>query len=283
MLINRHMGQECEMDTTNATRRSFLCTTGAALPVVLASAVAGGREPAPDDGGSLTEQVERLSTRLALLEDTNAIRELHHAYGRHLDRGSHEEIVNLFAEDAEVTFNGGRFVGRDKGIRRLYVDRLGQGVAADRSGPVHGFLLDQTQEQDRIEVAPDRRSARARFHCLIHAGARLESRCSMMEMARLQGQGTAQWWEGGVYENAYVRDGGAWTIWRLDYRPIWQADYALGWSHARPGDVAPFSTTYPEDPAGPDALLAESDRHRPDMDVATFRYPHPVTRTLWET
>ena len=103
-----------------------------------------------------------------------------------------------------------------------------------------------------------------------------------MEMARLQGQGTAEWWEGGVYENAYVRIDGAWKIWRLDYRPIWQADYALGWSHARPGDLAPFSTTYPEDPSGPDALIAESDRHRPDTRVATFRHPHPVTRSFWQ-
>jgi len=45
--------------------------------------------------------------------------------------------------------------------------------------------------------------------------------------------------------------------------PMWQADYALGWSQARPGDVAPFSRTYPEDPTGPDALIVESDRHRP--------------------
>jgi hypothetical protein len=270
------------MDVTNATRRSFMCTTGAALPAVLASAVAGTRGPTPDETGPLREQIERLSVQLAILEDANAIRGLHHAYGRCLDTGSHEELVSLFAEDAEVRFGGGRFIGRDQGIRRLYVDRLGQGVAGDKSGPVHGFLLDQTQEQDRIEVAPDRRSARARFHCLIQAGARRVSQGSLMEMARLQGQGTAEWWEGGVYDNAYVREGGTWKIWRLDYRPIWQADYALGWSHARPGDIGPFSRTYPEDPTGPDALIVESDRHRAHADVATFRYPHPVTRNLWE-
>jgi hypothetical protein len=85
-----------------------------------------------------------------------------------------------------------------------------------------------------------------------------------------------------VYENAYVRAGGAWKIWRLDYRPIWQADYALGWSHARPRDVAPFSKTYPDDPTGPDALVVDLDRPRPDTDVAMLRYPHPVTRNLWE-
>ena len=139
----------------------------------------------------------------------------------------------------------------------MYVDRLAQGAAGDSSGPVHGFLLDQTREQDQIEVAPDRRTARARFHCFVHTRARLVSRCSLMEMARLQGQGTAQWWEGGVYENAYLRNGGAWKIWRLDYRPVWQPDYALGWSQARPADLAPFSKAYPDDPAGPDALIAD--------------------------
>ena len=266
----------------NTGRRSFIWKTGSALSAVLASAVAGISKPKSDETGALKEPVDRLSHQLRVLEDTNAIRKLHHAYGYYLDKGIWEEIVNLFADDGEVYFNGGIFEGKDKGVRRLYIDYLGQGFTGNNYGPVHGFLLDQTQEQDVVDVTPDRKSAKARFHCLMQVGAKVVSDSSMMEMARQQGQGIMQWWEGGIYENSYVKDGNIWKIKRLDYRAIWQADYALGWSYTKPGYVSPFSTTYPENPTGPDKLITTTAELRSDTDVVNFRYPHPVTGKLWK-
>jgi hypothetical protein len=266
----------------NAGRRSFIWKTGSALSAVLASAVAGISKPGADEAGTLKEQVDRLSNQLGILEDTNAIRKLHQTYGYYLNKGIYEEIVGLFADDGEVYFNGGIFEGKDKGVRRLYIDYFGQGFTGNNYGPVHGFLLDQTQEQDVVFVAPDRKSAKARFHCLMQAGAQVVSDSPMMEMARQQGQGILQWWEGGIYENSYVRDGDIWKIKRLDYRAIWQADYALGWAYAKPGYISPFSKTYPEDPAGPDKLIAPTAEPQRDAEVMAFRYPHPVTGELWK-
>ncbi len=263
-------------------RRSFIRKAGSAFSAVLASAVAGISKPKPDEAGALKEQVERLSDQLGILEDTNAIRKLHHAYGYYLDKGIWEEIVNLFDDDGEVCFNGGIFEGKDKGIRRLYIDCFGRGFTGHDSGPVHGFLLDQTQEQDVIDIAPHRKSARARFHCLMQTGVEVVSDSPMMEMARQQGQGVLQWWEGGIYENSYVRDGDVWKIQRLGYHAIWQADYALGWAYARPGSISHFSKTYPEDPAGPDRLVAPTAAPRMETEVISFRYPHPVTGKLWK-
>jgi hypothetical protein len=264
-------------------RRSFIWKTGAALSAVLASAVAGASKPQADEKETLKEQVDSLSNQLGILEDANAIRKLHQAYGYYLDKRIYEEVVKLFADDGEVYFNGGIFVSKDKGVRRLYVDHFGRGFSGRNGGPMHGFLLDHTQQQDTVDVAADRKSAKARFHCFMQAGAPVASESSLMEMARLQGQGILQWWEGGVYENSYVKDGDIWKIKKLDYRAIWQADYALGWSYARPGYVPPFSKTYPEDPAGPDKLMAATPELRPDTDVMAFRYPHPVTGDLWMT
>ena len=264
-----------------AGRRSFIWKTGAALSAALASAVTGMSKSNVDEAG-LKEQVGRLSRHLGILEDTNAIRKLHHAYGYYIDKGIWEEIVNLFADDGEVYFNGGIFEGKDKGIRRLYIDYFSQGFTGNNYGPVHGFLLDQTQEQDVVEIAPDRKSAKARFHCLMQAGAQVVSDSPMMEMARQQGQGILHWWEGGIYENSYVKERGVWKIERLDYRPVWQADYALGWAYARPGYLPPFSKTYPEDPAGPDKLIGPTAEPRLDTEVIAFRYPHPVTGELWK-
>jgi hypothetical protein len=266
----------------NTGRRSFVWKTGSALSAVFASAVAGMSKPKADESGTLKEQVGRLSNQLGILEDTNAIRKLHHAYGYYLDKGIWEEIVNLFAEDGEVYFNGGIFEGKDKGVRRLYVEYFGRGFTGNNHGPVHGFLLDQTQEQDVVDVATDRKSAKARFHCLMQVGVQVVSALPMMEMARQQGQGSLQWWEGGMYENSYVRDGGVWKIKRLDYRAIWQADYALGWAYSKPGYIRPFSKTYPEDPTGPDKLTAPAAEPQLDTELVAFQCPHPVTGKLWE-
>jgi hypothetical protein len=266
----------------DAGRRSFIWKTGSALSAVLASAVAGMSKPKSDDAGTLKEQIDRLTNQLEILEDTNAIRKLHHAYGYYLDKGIWEEIIDLFDEGGEVYFNGGVFEGRDKGVRRLYIDYFSRGFTGNHFGPVHGFLLDQTQEQDVIDVARDRKSARARFHCLMQAGVQVVSDSPMMEMARLQGQGILQWWEGGIYENSYVRDGSIWKIKSLDYRAIWQADYALGWAYAKPGYIPPFLKTFPEDPSGPDRLLAPIAERHLDTEVIAFRYPHPVTGELWK-
>jgi hypothetical protein len=266
----------------NTGRRSFIWKTGSALSVVLASAVAGISKPKSDETGALKEQVDRLSDQLGILEDTNAIRKLHHAYGYYLDKGIWEEIVSLFADDAEVYFNGGIFEGKDKGVRRLYVEYFGRGFTGNNYGLVHGFLLDQTKEQDVVDVAPDRKSAKARFHCLMQAGIQVASDSPMMEMARQQGQGILQWWEGGIYENSYVRDGNIWKIRRLDYHAIWQADYALGWAYSKPGYISPFSKTYPEDPTGPDKLTAPAAEPRLGTELVAFHYPHPVTGKLWE-
>jgi hypothetical protein len=147
-------------------------------------------------------------------------------------------------------------MGLSAGVRRLYVQRFGQGTTAKQDGPVHLALLDHGQEQPGVEVAPDGKPALARFHCLMQVSARDTSRYPMMDLARQQGQGILQWWEGGLYENSYVKVGEVWKIKTLDYRPQGQADYAPGGSHAMPDHIPPFSKTYPEDPAGPDKLIA---------------------------
>src|SRR5512140_3165257 len=86
----------------NAGRRSFMWKTGAAMTAVLASAVTGVSKP-----GSGESEVERLSRELGMLEDANAIRSLHQAYESRLDQGAYEELAGMFADEAEVVYNGG--------------------------------------------------------------------------------------------------------------------------------------------------------------------------------
>lgn len=229
-------------------RRSFIRKTGVALSAVVASTVAGIAKPRNDNGDK--DQIDRLSRQIAHLQDANAIRSLHRTYEHHLEQGAYEEIVGLFADDCEVSFNGGLFAGKERGIRRLYVDNLSRTLTGRKTELAAGMQLDVDQQQETIEIAPDRLSAKARFPYSIKAGAPLEGESSLLDMARLHGEGVARWREGGICEAEYVKEGQAWKIKKLEYRAAWHT--------MRSADGAPaakFSKTYPDDPVGPDRLV----------------------------
>jgi hypothetical protein len=89
-----------------------------------------------------------------------------------------------------------------------------------------------------------------------------------------------QWWEHGIYENSYIRDPktNQWKIYHMNYRAQYHADYESGWAATKPNYVPFTSTTYPEDPTGPDELIPEKDNHLwPDTNVVDFHYAHPFT------
>ncbi|HVS77343.1 MAG TPA: nuclear transport factor 2 family protein [Steroidobacteraceae bacterium] len=229
----------------------------------------------PHEISALRTEVERLSLALGRLEDVHAIRRLQHAYGYYLDKCLYDEVVDLFADDGEVRFMGGIFRGK-AGVQRLYCGRFRANFTGGYNGPVHGFLLDHPQLQDIVDVAPDRARARARFRSFMQAGS---------HETRKTASGTSavprQWWEGGIYENEYVRDGGLWRIRVLNYRPVYHAVYEQGWAHTPEQFVPFYSETYPKDPVGPDELIEPRPTLWPHTDVVPFHYVHPVTGKTW--
>ena len=198
------------------------------------------------------------------------MRRVQFAYGYYMDKGLYQEVVDLFAEDGEVRFMGGVFRGKHRGIKRLYIDRFRSTFTHGRNAPAYGFMLEHLQLQDIIDVAPDRQSAHGRFRCFMQAGSH-SSKTDRVTTLPLQ------WWEAGVYENTYVRDGGVWKIKVLNYGLSWQADYEKGWAHSKPYEGPFFTATYPEDPRGPDEIGAERPAFWPQTAVVPFHFPHPVT------
>ena len=85
------------------------------------------------------------------------------------------------------------------------------------------------------------------------------------------------WWEGGIYENDFVRHDGVWKIKALRYFPFWHGSFAEGWQKTAIDFIPMAKTVYPEDPLGPDALLDPPPRLWPATDTVPFHYPHPVT------
>ena len=239
----------------NTGRRSFLWKAGAAMSAAVAAAVPGMANHKSNLGEGLNAEVNRLSNRLGILEDENTIRTLHQTYETLLDRGRYEDVPDLFADDAEVVFNGGAFKGRKDGVSRLYGDCFRSGLTGKKIGSAPNFEVDSEQRREFIKVSADRLSASGQFPYSMRVGTPMTGDSSLVRMARLQGEGIVKWWEGGTCEVSYVKVGGAWKISRLEYHATSKADYKPGRTHATPIDVPAFSSVFPVNPTGPDRLV----------------------------
>lgn len=220
---------------------------------------------------TLENLVKDLQQQVGVLEDVHAIRRLQHAYGYFIDKCLYDETVDCFSDSGEVWFMGGKFKGK-AGIRRLYCDRFRARFTGGKNGPVPGFLLDHPQLQDIIDVAPDRRTALGRARSFMQAGRHRDH----SDESR-PGWAMRQWWEGGIYENTYVREDGVWKLLILNYRPVWHATFEDGWAHTPARFVPPFEQVFPNDPTGPDELMVPLPELWPATNVVPFHYPHPVT------
>lgn len=221
---------------------------------------------------AIAEWQSSVERRLGALEDVNAIRHLHHAYGYYIDKCLYDEVVELFSDTSRITFLNGVYIGR-AGARRLYCDWFREHFTGGHNGPAYGFLLDHLMMQDIVDIAPDRQSAKARFRCFMQGGYH-QSRDPIPNFPAAN-------WEGGIYENTYVKEGGVWKIDKFSYNMLWEADYHKGWDRDE-AHLMKLENTYPEDRRGPDELVEGSKPTWPHTQVVDFHYPHPVTGKIWE-
>lgn len=186
--------------------------------------------------------------RVALLKDQDAIENLQAAYGYYFDKGLWGEVAALFAA-------GGTF---EYGQRGVYV-----GPAHIRralllfgpEGPQRGWLNTHMQLQPIITVAPDGRTAKARWR-------------GMLQIARPNQNG--QWGEG-TYENEYVKQGATWKIAKLHFYLTGMTDYDLGWTKSAIPADGPSAAVPPDRPP------TEAYRSFPGVYIPPFDYVHPVT------
>ncbi|KAF2710975.1 hypothetical protein K504DRAFT_524091 [Pleomassaria siparia CBS 279.74] len=218
----------------------------------------------------LAKVVARLQREVTRLSDQEEVRKLQYKYGYYLDKCLYKEVAELYSDhpDTCVEFLGGRYNGKD-GVKRLYVGRFSKAFVNGRNGPVHGFLLDHPQIQGIVDINSEGTRAKGRFRSMMSAGTH-------DSVKDTHPRGPVQWWEGGIYENEYIKEDGTWKIFRLKYFPFWHATFEKGWSHTKPNYVPFLSTMYPDDPNGPNELC-EHPMLWPDTRVVPFHYEHPVT------
>lgn len=207
-----------------------------------------GRDAADKALASADPRVAAYAKRVALLKDHDAIENLQAAYGYYVDKSMWKEVADLFA--AEGTFEYGQ-MGVYRGPAHIRRGLLLLG----KEGPEPGKLNNYMQLQSVIHVAPDGRTAKARWR-------------GMVQLSRANQSG--QWGEG-VYENDYVKEGGVWKIAKLHFYPTGFTDYDLGWNKSAIPMQGP-SAAIP-----PDAPPTEIFRSYPGVYIPPFDYPHPVT------
>lgn len=168
---------------TVSTRRRFFWKAGAVLSAPIAATQANTAARAADDSA--------LAARLALLEDVNAILKLHESYARLLSCGAQAEAAVLFTDPGEMRL--------DDTICRLSSDRFG--------------------ELNTVEVATDGGTATAMIHCTVEIETMIEPHCTLVDMARGQGEGVVRRTETRMLEGSYVKRDGVWKIARTVWHP----------------------------------------------------------------
>jgi hypothetical protein len=124
------------------------------------------------------------SALLAALDDSNAIRVVLQRYVRLVSAGAPAELAELFADPA-----------------RAAVDASIRSLAADADANI--ALADGT--------------ATARVPCTVDTATPIESGGTLVEMARLQGDGVVKSSEKRVLSSSLVKIDGAWKIERLEF------------------------------------------------------------------
>ena len=99
-------------------------------------------------------------------------------------------------------------------IRKLYRDFITK--QSDHLRVLH----DPSHDEDTIELAPDSRTAIARFHCLVENATPLIGDSPLLEMARQQGLNAEQWWESGVHQLTCTKAHGEWRLESASYRKL---------------------------------------------------------------
>jgi hypothetical protein len=229
--------------------RSFLVLLTGAAAVCGACSERAATDAAVDAQiNALEAAIASTRTAIELLEDRDEIENLGAIYGHYVDKSRHDDVADLFADDAVVEILGrGVFIGTDR--VREYMHNLGP------LGPSDGLLFNHMHLQPVIHVAPDGQTANARTRAIIMFA---------------RGDANAQW-GAAVYENRYKKDAG---VWKLDYLHSYQTfytNYEDGWAKRASGMFAPYERLPPDRPQSvPYAPY-------PAAFVPPFHYVNPVS------
>jgi hypothetical protein len=201
----------------------------------------------PAAKGPAQARVAALSRRIERLSDLAQIENLQRQYGYYVDKHMWSALPEIFTDNATLEIGGrGVFVGKER--IHEYMKFLGA------EGVTPGQVFNHTQLVPIVTVAPDGRTAKARWTAFIMVGVH-------KELSR---------WGYVTYENDYVKTSDGWKIKTLYAYFNFYSDYS-GWGkNAQPN-------TKPEARLPPDRPPTVVYEMYPEIGMAPFHYAHPVT------
>jgi len=209
---------------------------------------------APARAQGIDAQIDQLTARVERLEAARAVKKLQRAFGYYVDRGLWRDAAGLFADDGTIEIGiDGVYAGKariEEYLRRLH---------GGQEGLIYGQLNEWVTLQPAISVAPDGRTATARWRDL-----------GMLGQYKRHAE-----WRDGIYENSYVREGGVWKIKSLHLYVNFVAPYERGWARLRPGEGLAQSEASQAFP--PDRPATSSYRPFPETQLPPFQARNPVT------
>jgi hypothetical protein len=197
---------------------------------------------------SLAERAATLEREIQVLEDENAIENLQRIYGFYTDKQMWAQAADLFAANGTIEIGGrGVYVGKQRILAYLR--------AQGPEFPQPNRLYDQMQLQPVVHVAPDGRTAKARWR--------------MFAQEAVHGEYAN--WGTGIYENEYVKEDGLWKIQSQHLYTTIYTPYEEGWGKTALPDLTPLVALPPDRP--PSVAYAVY----PAVFVPPFHYENPVT------
>ena len=156
-------------------------------------------------------RVEAVAVAVDNVDAIRAVKRLQYAYAQCLEQGRVSDIVSLFADSGSV--------------------EIGDKVISGRPALRQHFALPADRLNLRMSLSP--------VINLSADGTRAKGR--WREVAMLGERGTSATWEGGIYENDYVREKGVWKIAAVHFYPQYAGTYEAGW---RSVSQTPFLVPY---------------------------------------
>lgn len=203
---------------------------------------------------SQLREIADLTDRVEKLEGSRAIMKLQRAFGYYVDRGLWRDAADLFTDNGSIEIGiDGVYVGRariEEYLRRLH---------GGQEGLIYGQLNEWVTLQPAIAVADDGQSATGRWRDI-----------GMLGQYKQHAE-----WRDGIYENAYVKEGGVWKISALHLFVNFEVEFKKGWARLKEGEGLKASAASAEFPAdrGPTAEYAPF----PQVNLPPFQQDNPVT------
>jgi hypothetical protein len=192
------MGQSRLMiKKSRETWLASLCATLFVLSISVPAAQAA-------QGG--TTSVDALARDTERAEAIRAVKNLQYAYSHYAQFGLWAEMGALFAGSGEVIW-GEKTIKGPAAIASYNRNTFGAGKQGLPAGAMNTLFIDVPL----INLAPDGNSAQARWYGMHMLGGATDAR-----------------WEGGTFQNEYVRDNGVWKIARLHFHPQFGGPYETG-------------------------------------------------------